>query len=229
MFTSPINLLVDFLFLDILSAPTPDSLKLEQQDTAMKKIARRVSSMGTDVANATRRVGRRISQASVEAVNVFNQHSGKGQVRRTLNLPESTMEAHIIASTSAVQIVNKARQENESWMSRRNLERTESNVFKKTVNLSQKRQAEKQQYEPTTSQKINQASVSDVDVAVIRPSSPTSKISSSSSSLVPTNSLMNVRTPQTIESLFTELTVDIIQQRRYLSADEQELFDEMWG
>lgn len=227
MFTSPINLLVDFLFLDILSAPTPDSLKLEQQDTAMKKIARRVSSMGTDVANATRRVGRRISQASVEAVNAFNQHSGKGQVRRTLNLPESTMEAHIIASTSAVQIVNKARQENESWMSRRNLERTESNVFKKTVNLSQKRQAEKQQYEPTTSQRVNQASVTDVDVAVIRPSSPTSK--TPSSSLVPTNSLMNVRTPQTIDSLFTELTVDIIQQRRYLNADEQELFDEMWG
>eukprot|EP00604_Paraphysomonas_vestita_P004361 CAMPEP_0174825734 /NCGR_PEP_ID=MMETSP1107-20130205/43057_1 /TAXON_ID=36770 /ORGANISM="Paraphysomonas vestita, Strain GFlagA" /LENGTH=71 /DNA_ID=CAMNT_0016057645 /DNA_START=2062 /DNA_END=2274 /DNA_ORIENTATION=- len=71
--------------------------------------------MGADVASATRRVGRRISQASVDAVNAFSQQSKDGRIRRTLNLPESTMEAHILASASAVQIVNKARQENESW------------------------------------------------------------------------------------------------------------------
>merc|ERR1719487_1597146 len=44
IFTAPVNLLVDFLFMEVLSAPDADSIKIQTEDTALKRAGRRMSS-----------------------------------------------------------------------------------------------------------------------------------------------------------------------------------------
>jgi hypothetical protein len=45
IFGSIVNLIVDYLFIDILSAPTADSLKVSSQETVISKTLRRVSNV----------------------------------------------------------------------------------------------------------------------------------------------------------------------------------------
>lgn len=196
MFTSPINLLVDFLFIDLLSAPTADSLKMEQLNT-FQRIAKNVSQAGTEVINAGRRVGRRLSQASLQVVNIIAKSTGE-DLSTTRSIPQSTLEAQIIASTSATQLVNIVQQENDSMRFKRNLERHESSVFKKRMTLLQKRRSERRapDYEPRGTR---------------------------------SRFFRNETKDKAIEDLFTELSVDIVEQRKYLKRSEQEIFDENWG
>jgi hypothetical protein len=214
MFTSPVNLIVDFLFHDILSAPTADSIKLQKQDTAMKRVARRVSTMGTDVANAGRRVGRRISQASVEAMAALAK-DGRG--RQTLNIPETTMEAHINASVTTGHLVEAIRKHNDSQRITRDRERSQSTTFKKRANLSQKRSMEKSCFESENGAP-REVSTSLTDVDFSMHSRPSPKVSPDQS-----------RASKPIEDLFGDLSVDIVEQRKLLSRSEQELFDEKWA
>ncbi len=245
MFASPINLVVDYLFLDIISAPTVDSLKLEQQDTALKKMARGMTSMKTEVVNAGRRAGRRISQASVDALGSLRKMSHS--TRQTLTLPETTMEAHITASTSAIQLTELARKRNDSWRSRRATERSSSATFHKSITLAQKRKAEKDQFDHVDGTHNSHHPPSSSISASTR-SAPTVSASSPSQyqhhgsgsiflnperspksqpQIAPSPSPINH--PQHVVELFNELCVDLAEQRKYLNHVDQEQFDERWG
>jgi hypothetical protein len=215
MFTSPVNLIVDFLFHDILSAPTADSLKLQKQDTALKRVARRVSTVGTEVANAGRRVGRRISQASVEAMAALAK---EGHSRQTLNIPETTMEAHINASVSTGHLVEAIRKKNDSERIDRDRERCQSITFKKRATLTQKRSQEKASFEGEVVVRKSEASTSLADVDFSMDPRPSPKVSPN-----------ETQASKPAEDLFGDLWVDIVEQRKLLSRSEQELFDEKWA
>jgi hypothetical protein len=194
MFTSPINLLIDFLFLDILSAPTADSLKLDELDT-FNRLADVISSMGTNAVSGARtmgrRMGRRLSQVAQAAgiMTVSPVPKAEKGVQRTMSIPPATLEAQIIASRTSSQLISELRQENETFVSKRVIERSTSVTFQKKVSLQQKR---------TESVK-----------GVPRIPVPEKQ--------------------KTLDDLFTNLSVDIIEQRKVLPTSEQELFDEKWG
>jgi hypothetical protein len=145
MFTSPINFLIDYLFLEILSAPTADSLKLDELET-FNRLADVISSIGTSAVSGARtmgrRVGRRLSQVA-QAAGVMNISSvskvEKAGVQRTLSIPPATLEAQIIASRTSSQLISQLRQENEAFAMSRDLERSASTAFQKRVILNQKR------------------------------------------------------------------------------------------
>jgi hypothetical protein len=196
MFTSPINLLIDFLFLDILSAPTADSLKLDELET-FNRLADVISSMGTTAVSGARtmgrRMGRRLSQAAQAAgimtVSPVPKATAEKGVQRTLSIPPATLEAQIIASRTSSQLISELRQENETFVSKRELERSASVVFQKRMTLLQKR---------------------------------TESVKGKSRTPIP-------EAQKPIDDLFTNLSVDIIEQRKVLPPSEQELFDEKWG
>jgi hypothetical protein len=144
MFTSPINLLIDFLFLEILSAPTVDSLKLDELET-FNRLADVISSFGTSAVSGARtmgrRMGRRLSQVAQAAgiMNLSSVPKADQGVQRTLSIPPATLEAQIIASRTSSQLISQLREENETFVTKRDIERSASAVFHKRVTLLQKR------------------------------------------------------------------------------------------
>ena len=105
LFTSPMNSIVDFIFIDILSAPTADESKVEP---TMAKIGRRVS---TAVRRASTAV-RRASQAIVKAIEP-KKRSSRLSVRKTRILPDSAIAAHLAANESAKSILQSNVQQQE--------------------------------------------------------------------------------------------------------------------
>lgn len=185
MFTSPINLLVDFLFIDILSAPTVDSLKLDRLDT-FNRLTGAMSTFGSNAVVATRRLGRRISQAAVQSLAMGNkQPSMEEKIQRTRSIPPGALEAQIIASRTASQLMSEVRQVNSTQVARRKTER-ESSVTNKRLTTRKQRK----------------------------------RTTRSSAPLPPEDA---------VETLFTDLCVDIIEQRKQLPPNQQEVFDEKWG
>ena len=97
IFTAPVNLLVDFLFCEVLSAPTADSLKIQTEDTTLKRAGRRMS-------NAVRRASITASKAAGSVSNAFKRGSRKlSSIQPTVTrlMPNSTVEAHALVHSSA--------------------------------------------------------------------------------------------------------------------------------
>jgi hypothetical protein len=211
MFTSPINLLVDYLFIDILSAPTVDSLKLDELDT-FHHLAGAMSSFGSNAINATRRVGRRISQAAVQATVRMTSvtQPATEKIQRARTIPPATLEAQIIASRTASQLMKQIQQENQTQVARRKTEREMSVTSKRlTIRKQQK-----------SSARLSSSST-DGHGSGSRGGNGVRKGDKLSSTLLPTEAAL--------ETLFTELCVDLIEQRKLLPPEEQEIFDEKWG
>lgn len=213
MFTSPINTLVDFLFIDILSAPTADSLKLDELDT-VHRLAGVLANFGNSAMTATRKMGRRISQAAQQAAGVILKPTDKPKIQTTRTIPPTTLEAQIIASKSAGNIVDKISQENVHRLTQRKAERVSSIIYKKRQTFIQQRMS----IHPTKT--ASSESQSDQIVPTPAPvSAPT-----------PTSAVITTSTDSSsIEDLFTEFWVDLIEQRKLLPGTEQEYFDEKWG
>ena len=93
MFTSPMNSIVDFIFIDILSAPTADETKVEP---TLAKVQRRVST-------AVRRASTVIVNAVMPKKSVSTL-----SFRRTRVLSGAAVAAHIAAKESAHDILQSA-------------------------------------------------------------------------------------------------------------------------
>ena len=96
--TAPVNLVVDFLFHDILSAPSADALKTAAAGNAMRRAGRRMS-------NAVRRA----------SLTVGSQLSALGPKKKaplfrsvsTREISDSTKEAHGLAVMSATNMIKE--------------------------------------------------------------------------------------------------------------------------
>lgn len=90
IFTAPFNLLVDYLFCDILSAPTADAVKVAAEESVLRKAGRRMS-------NAVRRASvsaAKTASAIKSRLSFIPSWGADTGVTMTRVLPESTIEAH---------------------------------------------------------------------------------------------------------------------------------------
>ena len=112
IFTAPVNLLVDFLFCEVLSAPTADSLRIQTEETAMKRAGRRMS-------NAVRRASVSVAKTASSFVTSIKRGSRKMsslQPSVTRVMPNTTVEAHarLHASESIKEVMLTAQQSNDA-------------------------------------------------------------------------------------------------------------------
>lgn len=128
IFTAPVNLLVDFLFHDLLFAPTADSIKVAAEESTLSKVGRRVS---TNIRRASA-VGVEIaSNVAKKARSTFlKSGSEKLKLETTLVVPDSAAEAHMLAYTSGIELINEVKSANESVINRRKTERSQSLLAK---------------------------------------------------------------------------------------------------
>jgi hypothetical protein len=96
MLTAPINLLVDFLFLDILAAPTPESIKKSQKDETEV-----ITRAGIDISDH-RRGQRLLSTDQFPESASFLWFSNETRL-----LPSQTREAQFLASISSRDVVRE--------------------------------------------------------------------------------------------------------------------------
>ncbi len=211
MFTAFINLIVDFLFEDILFAPTMDSTKSKKnkdkvlaqltetrkmkkvetpkkiEDEKEKEIDTRPTSSTNKNTNPRERERERRNQVTPQPQQPINtllikMQSGNFDLETTRVVPSSTQEAHELAAISMKEIM-----EDQLSDIKRNTMLQESR-HKSSLHLKQK------------------------------------------SILVPKKSGVHRSVDETaLEDKFIELTVDIMEQRKSLKRSQQDGFDEMWG
>lgn len=113
LFTSPINIIVDYLFGDIILAP---------DSTANVK---------TEKENVVVRAGRRASNALLKAVNAVSQAPKKKRKNETvLEVSSVVEEAHSIANAASLHMVETAKLRNEQYI--KDLESLRSQTMKLT-------------------------------------------------------------------------------------------------
>jgi hypothetical protein len=110
IFTAPINFVVDFLFVDILSSPTAD-------ETKMKAFVRANGNMGQ---RAARRASNIIRRASALSQDSGKQASlMKSQSSSLLQLPIGVADVRLLATSSASHLVEQNRESIDGMTRRR--------------------------------------------------------------------------------------------------------------
>jgi hypothetical protein len=99
--TAPINLVIDFLFVDVLSAPSVDDLKMRKQNEMNQSRLSKIAS----------KVGGTVRRASVGAIQVARKRLGVNRTNTrtgsSMQIPESTMEAHELAVVSSKDLIEE--------------------------------------------------------------------------------------------------------------------------
>lgn len=96
--TAPINLVVDFLFDDVLSAPTADAVKLNEEDSALAGVGRHVDAAKVVLRRASVSVGNAVRMASA-AVLPRNVAEPK-RITVAIVVPRATTSAQSLAVSS---------------------------------------------------------------------------------------------------------------------------------
>jgi len=115
---------VDYLFVEILSAPTADSLKVESQNQ-YEIAVRKPSHLSKFMRNAGERV-RRTSTATVDAIKVARRRFLAQENQECLQIPESTLLAHNQAMISSHNLVHEQMMKLEREVSSRDVSRSQS-------------------------------------------------------------------------------------------------------
>lgn len=185
LFTAPVNLVVDFLFVDILSAPTIDSLKKESSS--------RLSSSG--LGNMFRRASTAVRKMSVVSKNAFSRLRGDSEILMTTTrvIPPRTKEAHDEAMECANDVIELARSRQDHRM--------------KSINIRHS------EFQAKKSERYRKGAIS----KTLKNTTPHPEADNSE----------NVH--EKVESLFSQLSNDITQQRKMLKRSQQEMFDNLWG
>jgi hypothetical protein len=173
-FTAPINLVVDFLFIEILSAPSPDAAKLDKEESSVIKTVRRVSTVGAAVGN---KVLKSQSHLQRKKTQLFQS------VQTLRQIPVTASSAHQMALENAHSVLDVAHNENESYVNQR------KSIREKSIDVNAK---------------------------------PKAKNSSKSRVRIAAEDL-------TVDELFEEFRIDLLQQRALLASRVQPSFDEKWG
>ena len=119
--TAPINLLIDYLFVDILSAPSVDDAKMQRENDLKE------SRFGSIVKKAGDTV-RRASAVTADAVKVARRRFGVMRGHESMQIPETTKEALELARDSSQHIIQERRDMLERERSSRSMNRSQSLV-----------------------------------------------------------------------------------------------------
>ena len=219
LFTAPINLIVDFIFIEILSAPTADSLKVQaSRDAASRRVFRRLSNMT-----------QRVSAVSVAAVNRVRKGMGsslrrgssgrKFDVDMTRLVPDSAQEAQLLATQSAGSMLEDAKRNIKIREESRKSQRKQSRL-----SLVIAKQERKSSYLSTAAEEGDEKTPprqpSDVTLPQHADGAP---------DMDEDLSVVTLRQDRKLRQKFAELYVDIGEQRKLLKPSQQEAFDAMWG
>jgi hypothetical protein len=199
--SAAINFVVDFLFIDVLSAPNADTLKMQARESVVTRVVRRASN-----------VGQRVSAVSAESVDAIRKRLSMFQARKdsvgsfeiatTKVVPVAASDAHYIATASVSAFMDSAKEKLKSRYALSEERRRSS------VELQQKKRVEK--HRQTLRDRVN------------APVSKKEKVAIASTS---SGDLYDLSVADTM----VELEVDIASQRRLLKRTQQEGFDELWG
>lgn len=110
LFTSPANSVVDFIFIDVLSAPTADKHKVAAA-SALGSMQRRISS-----------AARRVSAVSERMINRIRP-ARQTMFRTTRIVPDYAVEAYSQARASTRHVLTNAQTQCEQYESRRRSQR----------------------------------------------------------------------------------------------------------
>lgn len=202
IFTAPINLLVDYLFVDVLSAPTLDEVKLKRQhEMKQSKLNQMVKKAGDSV--------RRASAVTVDAIKVARKQFGGQSHHVSLQIPETTMEAHTLAKLSSRMFVQEQKVILEKQLSSRNTTRSESLVAR-------------HQRSVTRNYALNNRERRTMDRAKHNDNNSRGEDAKS----------QQLRLREEVEELahlFGEFMVDLNEQRRALKPSTRDRYDSQWG
>ena len=233
--TAPINLMVDFLFVEVLSAPTIDSLKKESSKSSSigrvlgqaSKMARHASVVVSKNALSTlNRLGDMTSK-STKSTESTESNNWSELISTTRVIPPRTKEAHDEAVECANDVINNAKSRLED---RSRLTKSRHEAFLKFQKSHKSDQHRRRTEIPTKPSETRPSLLLNRLSTIFKPSS---SFSSSSSSLKNNNNKKKVNGVSMMEmntnSLFDQLSDDINQQRRLLKKSQQEVFDNLWG
>jgi hypothetical protein len=124
VFTAPFSYLVDFLFTEILHAPTADQEKANAQESIIVKTGRRMSATARRVSNAGIIAGTRMLNAAKKTRTSFINRGRERvatmmQFDTTIVAPDTTVEAHREATTYVKEKLDQFKSENSNFEERR--------------------------------------------------------------------------------------------------------------
>lgn len=204
LFASIVNFLVDYIFIDILSAPTADSLKVSSQESMITKTLRRVSNVNFASGNTA-------TKSPIPSRPTFIPLAKSRSFKDLLISPTETrivppglMVAHVNATESFHDVMRTNEEELEKWCSTRQSLRLQR--------LSQMRSREEK-----------------VSPEVIRPVSLTSSSTSPHDAL--SHALgVGVDVDGDVDNLFETMKEELLEERSLIRRPiEKESFDALWG
>ncbi len=207
LLTAPVNLLVDFLFVEIISAPTMDSLKKEQSslmENSVRKVIGRASTvvrkMSVVSQSMMKHIQKKTDSESTLRLEVSDKpDSWKNLISTTRVIPPRTKEAHAEAAECVNDVVSSAKSRMET---RNTLMKSRYDSYVGSHHKIGRQRRTEVEVIPTstllrTHQRERNKSISNVKVDV--------------------------------DGLFERLTFHVNQQRKLLKRSQQDGFDQMWG
>jgi hypothetical protein len=226
LLTAPVNLIVDFLFVEVISAPTADSLKKESLSSSRlvsRSFAQAFRGGASDAANKAPKTK---SKSKSKATN----HLGREESRKSENwtdmitttrvIPPRTREAHDEAMECANAVIEDAKSRQDRRLTQtKSRHEAFSTRFHKSIRYrnTQKTQVSRSGSEGSWSSSLFSSR------SRIRNVNPNGNGNGTGNGDVDPNDLVDV------ESVFRQLTDDINQQRKLLKRSQQEAFDSVWG
>ncbi len=155
IFTAPINLLIDYLFVDILSAPTEDSLKSKPKVTLQPNRLQKIVKKAGET-------GRRASAMTMDAIKIARKQVLLGS-HQSMQIPELTLEAHVQAKLSSHELVQDHKAKLERKSSSREVNRSQILVERQQRSLSRQNHPHKNHDEKKNSSSSHSRRTAEVD------------------------------------------------------------------
>lgn len=206
IFTAPINLLVDYLFVDVLSAPTLDEMKLKKQnEMKQSRLNQMVKKAGETV--------RRASAVTVDAIKVAQKNFAVLVAHESMQIPETTIEAHVQAKSFSQELIREKKILIDQELAQINSNRPTSHL---------NRLKNKSTRQPTYISK-------NIPVKLKNHRSQENESKSHSKSKSNSKSKSKEEETQELFHLFGEFVVDLNEQRRALKPSIRDRYDSQWG
>ena len=229
--TAPVNLIVDFLFVEVISAPTVQSLKKESSLSSSRFASRAFAQVFGGATDAVRKVSA-ISKTRAKTtcpplpLSTVGRESRKSEswtdiasITTTRVIPPRTREAHDEAMECANDVIEDAKSRQDRRLAQM---QSRHEVFATRSSKSiRSRQTQKSQASPSVGSRGSTFFFS-------------SSLSGSRSRVGNGNGSGNGHVDHAdaavdVDPIFRQLTEDINQQRKLLKRSQQEAFDNLWG
>lgn len=240
--TAPVNLIVDFLFVEVLSAPTIDSLKKESKSSSSPSSIQRVFPQASKII-------RKASVASINTLNKLGNLKSKSNsnsnsdnwtelISTTRVIPPRTREAHNEAVECANDVISNAKSRLED---RSRMTKSRHETFLKSHTNHKSNQHRRRTDIPTRTSGIRSSSflLTRLSSILRLPSLSVDENNNNTNNTNNHNNNTNINIngrkvnmslmEKSVDGVFEQLSYDINQQRRLLKRSQQEVFDNLWG